>query len=215
MKAKTKKATAFGVYAGIFTCVLAGAYALQVGGTSPPEAPMPARAYASADVDTYQGDPYAKVRNEVGHSTQGPVVAIPEVGLEAQLTQTGAKAGYLELPDPPLATWYEETVPLGTEKGHSLIASHVDFGAGDQAPFSRLHNVEKGTPIVVRDGRGKLHTYKAMSIEVFEQQELPAKLFRNDGPHRLVLVTCSGPTVNAGRAPHYEYNLVVIAEPVS
>ena len=173
------------------------------------QAPVPEVLFNADDPDTY----VPKVEAFEPRLT-GPMVRIPSLALEAELTQTGAKNGYLELPNPPKATWYNKTAMLGAEEGRSLIASHVDFGQGDAAPFSKLHRIEKGAPIQVRDLDGTLRNYKATSINLYERQELPKDVFRTTGKHELVLVTCSGPTINAGEASYYLYNLVVIAEPI-
>lgn len=182
-----------------------------LGGTTTEDrqAPVPETLFNAADPDTWVAKP-----EQFRSTLTGPMVAVPSLGLEAELTQTGAKNGYLELPDPPLATWFNKTVKPGAKNGRSLIASHVDFGHGAATPFSRLHRIEKGAPIQVRDADGALRNYKTTSINLYEREGLPKDVFRTTGKHELVLVTCSGPTINSGEASHYLYNLVVIAEPI-
>lgn len=177
----------------------------------PASAPLPEKLFSAADPDTYQESslPKKEKKFELG---EGPLVAVPSLGMQSELVATGAEDGWLVLPDPPKATWYEKTSVPGASKGSSLIASHVDYGHGDAAPFSRLHKIQKGAPIVVRDFEGKMHKYKASSIQVYERQGIPPELFKTTGKHQLVLVTCSGPTINAGEASYYMYNLVVVAE---
>ncbi|MFJ6419163.1 class F sortase [Paeniglutamicibacter sp. NPDC091659] len=183
--------------------------------TAPPKsAPMPQTTFSQNDQDTYTGPPVKEAEKLIA-DLSGPMISIPALDLGAELVQTGAENGWLVLPDPPAATWYKKTVPLDSKQGRSLIASHVDSGYGDQAPFSRLHKIEKGTPIFVRDFDGTMLSYKATDIQVYERQALSPELFSRQGKHELVLVTCSGPTVDAGEAAHYLYNLVVIAEPTS
>lgn len=172
-------------------------------------APEPAQVYSSTDPDTYQQDTNATWKSTI----VGPRVTVPALKLEAPLTKTNEKDGYLDLPKPPRAAWYEQTVPLDADQGRTVIASHVDSGYGDAAPFSRLHNIEKGTPVVVRDFNGVEHTFKAVSIKLYERQDVPDSIFDVNGKHQLVLMTCSGPTIESGRAAHYLYNLVVIADP--
>lgn len=169
---------------------------------------MPETYFSAQDQDTYVPTKNNFVLKE------GPVVAVPSLELQSELISTGAKDGYLILPKPPLATWYEKTAKLGANEGRTLIASHVDSGFGDAAPFSRLHKIEKGAPIQVRGDDGVLREYITKSIKLYERQELPDDLFRTTGAHELVLVTCSGPSIDAGEAAYYMYNLVVIAEPL-
>ncbi|MDR2256200.1 MAG: class F sortase [Arthrobacter sp.] len=172
---------------------------------------MPQHTFAATDPDTYVEDVKAAWKPTV----EGPRVVVEALEIQAPLVSTGALAGALVLPDPPAATWYEQTQPPGADKGATLIASHVDSGFGDAAPFSRLHAIKKGTPIEIRDAAGKTHKYKASSIQVYERQAVPREVFELTGKPRLVLVTCSGPTVNSGSAAHYLYNLVVVATPIS
>lgn len=174
-------------------------------------APMPETLFSAADPDTYDRST-AKSQEQGFVMEHGPVVAVPSLGMQSSLVATGAKDGWLVLPDPPLATWYEKTSWPGAQAGNTLIASHVDYGHGEDAPFSQLHKIQKGAPILVRDFEGKLHTYKTTSIEVYERQGIPPNLFTTTGKPQLVLVTCSGPTIGAGEASYYMYNLVVTAE---
>lgn len=176
-------------------------------------APMPETTFTKTDPDTYAG-PTGKEAERLIADLSGPMVSIPSIDVGAELVKTGAVNGWLTLPEPPAATWYEKTVELGSEQGRTLIASHVDSGFGDQAPFSRLHSIEKGAPIFVRGLDGKMHSYRATDIQVYERTALPDNLFSRSGRHELVLVTCSGPTVTSGEAAYYLYNLVVIAEPI-
>lgn len=186
------------------------AYGFLPGGKSEAAAaPVPEVLFSATDPDTY-----VVPDSEFTPTLTGPMVTVPSLGLEAELTVTGAKNGFLELPDPPKATWYDKTAELGAEAGRSVIASHVDFGHGDAAPFSKLHKIQKGAPIQVRGMDGELHEYVTTSIDLYERQEVPKDVFRTTGDHELVLITCSGPTVESGEAAHYLYNLVVIAEPV-
>lgn len=187
---------------------------LNLSSPSGAEAPRPETFFDAQDQDTYQGPSVKDLEAQALTDQEGPLIAIPSLEISSSLIATGAQDGYLVLPDPPLATWYEKTVEIGSTKGRSLIASHVDFGHGDAAPFSQLHRIEKGTPIVVRDFQGKTHRYKANSIEIYERRALPDDLFRSTGEHQLVLVTCSGKSIDSGEAAYYPYNLVVIAERV-
>lgn len=187
---------------------------------APSAAPVPETMFSATDPDTY--DPKVEIEEVTpGKAHQpfvlgeGPLVAVPSLEMQSPLVATGSKDGWLTLPDPPLATWYEKTSAPGAVEGNTLIASHVDFGHGDAAPFSQLHKIQKGAPILVRDFEGTMHEYKADSIQVYERQAVPADLFEATGKNELVLVTCSGPSINAGEASYYMYNLVVTATPVS
>ena len=202
-------------------------------------APEPEEEFTAEDEDTYEGpeaeelistgvcDEYEKPDIEmhadqvdrlgeapIDASYDGAGICIPELNIFSPLIATDTNGVELILPEPPSTTWYERTVPVGSDEGRSLLASHVNFGHGSAAPFSQLHKIEKGTPIIVRDFEGEDHAYRATEITVYDQQALPDELFSSEGDHELVLVTCSGPTVERGDEAYFLYNLVVIAEPI-
>lgn len=199
------------------TCFMAlliasGAFLLWWGTHQPVEpivAPLPEKEFTLADPDEPQQEHCDPLEFASVHP--GSFVSVPCIGIDAPLMQTGAKDGWLTLPEPPWATWYERTQPVGSDVGHSLIASHVDHGRGQEAPFYQLHRIAKGDSILVRDRAGKIYHYRAVSMKVYERETVPSALFSPVGDPTLVLVTCSGPTIDAGEAPFYMYNLVVTA----
>lgn len=190
---------------------IAGALLIWVGfqtQSSPNIAPLPESEFSIEDaVKPESCDP-----SEYVPTQKGSFVAVPCIGIDAPLTQTGAKDGWLTLPDPPWATWYERTAPVGSSKGHSLVASHVDSGQGAAAPFYQLHRISKGDTIYVQNEAGERFEYRAKTLKVHEREEVPKEYFSPLGDPTLVLVTCSGPTIDSGDAPYYLYNLVVTAE---
>lgn len=146
--------------------------------------------------------------------TGDPVLLIPSICVATPVGESGMNAeGLLTLPDPPYATHYEKSAEFGASQGNAVVASHVDYNYGENAPFSRLHRIEKGAPIVVVEPDGTRHDYVASSNAIYEMQELPDSVFQNDGEHTLNIVTCSGSTLtNEHNEAFYEYNLVVSAE---
>lgn len=200
-------------------------------GLQPPaEAPMPLATFSEEDPDTIDDPQGASESHSTSSSDSesneskesksakqidGPSVSVSSIGLKAPLISTTAKPnGYLELPNPPDATWYQQTQPLGSDQGKTLIASHVDLGFGREAPFNRLHKIQKGALIDVVGLDGMEHTYKTSSLAIYPHNALPDSIFDVDGSPQLVLVTCSGPYLEIGDADYYEYNLVVTADPI-
>ena len=144
---------------------------------------------------------------------EGAGVWIPSLDIESPMISTDHNGTELILPEPPTSTWYQQTAPVGADQGNTMIASHVNWGHGDDAPFSQLHKIDKGAPIFVRDFEGNDVPYVVTDIQVYDQQALPDELFSLEGDHKLRLLTCSGPTIERGNELYFMYNLVVTAEP--
>jgi hypothetical protein len=111
------------------------------------------------------------------------------------------------------AAWWG--VRLGAESGASLISGHVNWG-GAKGPFDELWRIGEGQEVTVTDAAGGLWTYRVREIVTVHKNDLPArapKLFAQDGPHRLVLVTCGGDYL--GGTDGYRDNRVIVATPVS
>lgn len=143
----------------------------------------------------------------------GAGVWIPSLDIVSPMISTDHNGVELILPEPPSSTWYNQTAEVGADEGNTMIASHVNWGHGDDAPFSQLHKIDKGAPIFVRDFEGNDVPYVVTEIEVYDQQALPDDLFSLEGDHQLQVLTCSGPTIERGGERYFMYNLVVTAEP--
>lgn len=126
------------------------------------------------------------------NATGLPLVLIPSVCLVAPISETGVSGGFLELPSPPYATRYEDSAAFGADTGSTVVASHVNYrNQGENAPFARLHYLQKGAPIMIREADGTEHVYAAEINEVYQQTDLPPEVFDTDGEHVLNLVTCT------------------------
>ncbi len=111
------------------------------------------------------------------------------------------------------AAWWG--VRLGADNGASLISGHVNWG-GAKGPFDELWRIQDGQEVTVTDAAGGLWIYRVREIVTVHKNDLPAqaaRLFAQDGPHRLVLATCGGDYL--GGTDGYRDNRVVIATPVS
>lgn len=178
----------------------------------PQPAPVPPLSYTPDHPDTYDGPEADQLIDHL--PSGGPAVMIPDLDVHSPMVSTGSEQGWLVLPDPPESTWYQQTQPVSASEGSTLIASHVDYGHGDAAPFGQLWRVEKGTPIFVRDESGQVYGFIAQQIGLHTRTGIPDEAFRLDGDRMLHLVTCSGPVITGEDAPFYEYNLVVSAVPL-
>ncbi|WP_344873041.1 class F sortase [Allokutzneria multivorans] len=112
------------------------------------------------------------------------------------------------------ATWWG--AGLGAPSGATLLAGHVNF-RGSVGPFNELWKAEQGQDVTVAESSaagGKVFRYKINEIITLHKNELPEsadRLFSQQGPHRLVLVTCGGRWVGGDLG--YNENRIVVATP--
>ena len=117
--------------------------------------------------------------------------------------------GVLHPPDNPrLVGWWRDSADAGAETGTTLLTSHKV--ANGNGVFEHLVEVEPGAGIVVV-GEGGGHRYVVDEVRVLHKDELALEapqLFAQDGPHRLVLVTCED-----WDGTDFQSNSVVVASP--
>ena len=154
----------------------------------PPAAPEPPSGQKPGTVRLPSGGTATLVRKEVGSDATLPV---PEGVREA--------------------TWWG--AGLGAPNGATLLAGHVNF-RGAVGPFNELWKAEQGQDVTVSDADSKVFRYRISEIITLNKNELPdsaERLFSQQGPHRLVLVTCGGRWVGGDLG--YNENRIVVATP--
>lgn len=169
-------------------------------------APEPAQTFRAQGCDPV-------VAGEVPRLAPG-AVEIPDQGL---LLSTVPSAD-LVLPEAPEGIFYTESAAVGSDAGNTVVAGHVDYADGELSPWGHLHQVQQCAVVYAADQEGEVTTYQVTDLYTVPQDELEAAgVFATDGEAHLVLVTCSGPSVeDAGPqfAFGYENNLVVEATEV-
>ena len=108
--------------------------------------------------------------------------------------------------------WWDGSASVGDPFGTTVIAGHVDSATDGLGYFARLLTLTPGETVTVGSGKHRLD-YRISSVETLTKQTLAtsAAIFDQAGPHRLVLITCTG-AYRPGRG--YDSNLVVTAEPL-
>jgi LPXTG-site transpeptidase (sortase) family protein len=133
-------------------------------------------------------------------------------GGTATLVRKDVVGGVLPVPDGVReATWWG--APFDGAQGATVLAGHVNW-KGATGPFAELWEARVGDLVTVVGADGATFRYRIRQLVTVHKDELPSRaqeLFGQDGPHRLVLVTCGGRWV--GGQDGYEENRVVIAEP--
>ena len=136
-------------------------------------------------------------------------VAVRALGLEAPVVPIRSQGQLLVPPDDPTVLgWWSGGAVAGAARGSALVTGHTVHAGG--GALDDLELVPVGSAIVVRTDRGPLR-YRTTSVEVVGKDALArraARLFSQDAPGRLVLVTCED-----WNGTGYESNVVVLAEP--
>ena len=135
-------------------------------------------------------------------------VRIPHLGVSAEVLPVATRGDTLVPPaDPTELGWWAEGVRPG-QPGRALIAGHtVHTGGG---ALDDLETLRAGDRVVV-EGNRSISRWVVTSVDVLGKGDLAQqaeRLFRQDGPARLVLLTCEDWDGAA-----YLSNVVVVAEP--
>ncbi|NED98387.1 class F sortase [Phytoactinopolyspora alkaliphila] len=149
------------------------------------------------------------VDDEADDDEEGYRIWIPAISVTAGLVGIDSDDERVLLPpeDPAQAGWWAPGAAPGADAGTVLVVGH-SAESGD-AVFNHAGELSEDDLIVIGDAEP--FAYRVLSVEVIRRDELPgrsAKLFTQDGPHRLVLVTCEG-----WSGEDFDANVVVTAEP--
>jgi hypothetical protein len=138
-------------------------------------------------------------------------VRLPEGGTATLVRRELTADGTLPIPDNlDEATWWG--AGLGAERGAALLSGHVNWNRV-KGPFDELWRDRPGQEVRVVDTNGGTWVYRITEIVTVDKHDLPSvaeRLFGQDGPHRLVLVTCGGDYV--GGTDGYSDNRIATAE---
>jgi len=122
--------------------------------------------------------------------------------------------GVLQVPDDiQHVGWWGGSAYAGDPFGSTVIAGHVDSTLQGLGFFAELLLMQVGELITLRSDAQAL-TYRVVSATLVNKEALASDSQALDqrGPHRLVLITCSGQWHPEVRS--YASNLVVLADPV-
>ena len=149
--------------------------------------------------------------SSAGHAEQHPgTMRLPGGGTAKLVRQELTDDGTLPIPQGlDEAAWWGAT--LGAEHGAALLSGHVNW-KGKKGPFDELWRLKDGQNVEILDTAGGHWVYRVDEILTIRKDNLTERagaLFGQDGPHRLVLVTCGGDYV--GGTEGYADNRIVSA----
>jgi hypothetical protein len=170
-------------------------------GAAPSPLPTPPASTSAPPPPTTQEPPPAQPANTVRLARGGTARLVPKDVVD----------GVLPVPDGVReVAWWGGALDAPT--GATVLAGHVNW-RGATGPFAELWRAKLGDRVTVIDPDGRVFQFRVRQLVTVHKTDLPSRaqeLFGQDGPHRLVLVTCGGRWV--GDQNGYEKNRVVIAD---
>lgn len=176
---------------------------------------------AASPSSTSSATPTRRKRPQRAADTSGqlatfvPTRLVLPSGRQAPVKISGVSAdGSLIVPErPDVVGWWDGGAHAGDPAGSLVIAGHVDSRTYGLGALYELKSVRIGALVELQAGRQRLRYRVQQTVQV-NQQSLAGddQFFRQDGPHRLVLITCGGPFDLAKR--RYRDNYIVVATPV-
>jgi LPXTG-site transpeptidase (sortase) family protein len=108
--------------------------------------------------------------------------------------------------------WWDGSAQAGEAFGSTVIAGHLDSATEGIGFFARLRRIKVGDTVALQADSHRLK-YQVISVRQVAKKALAtdSQAFRQSGPHRLVLITCTG-HYHRDRGG-YDSNLVVVAKP--
>ncbi len=138
------------------------------------------------------------------------VLRIPALGVSTPVMPVRTVGRTLVPPaDPQRVGWWADGARPGDPQGSALLAGH-SVRNGDGA-LDLIADLERGDVVRVRDGRGQTVTYDVAKVRTYDKGAIARdaeRLFSQEVPGRLVLVTCAD-----WDGTQYLSNTVVIATP--
>ena len=109
--------------------------------------------------------------------------------------------------------WWDGSARAGEPFGSTVIAGHVDSATEGIGFFARLRRIKVGDTVTLRADSDRIK-YRVISVKKVARKALAtqSRAFKQTGPHRLVLITCTG-NFHRDRGG-YDSNLVVIGKPL-
>jgi hypothetical protein len=202
---------------GVLVLALLSGCGSDEAGAGPTLAPEPAPATTTA-TPTRTPEPtrtggWQRLSRPV-EATAAPVgLTIPAIDVDSEVVPVGTEDGVMQIPPEPwVVGWWSDGVGPGGGRGTVVLDAHLDSREYGKGPFTRAKDLEVGALATVTDDAGGTHDYVVTEVVTYEKVELPyEELFAQDGPERVVLVTCGG-SYHTGSG--WDSNVVVVMEPV-
>ena len=177
----------------------------------PPERPAPDATAHSDDMSPLVSETPIAVRE------REPVfLRIPALGIESPVERTSMDStGAIRVPEDVTTTgWFTGSRRLEASRGPLILVGHRDSAAQGSGALFGIEELQPGALVTVTGSDGGQRDYLVSSVEFIDKGDLPAeaaRIFGDQGPHRLVLITCGGDFDEQARS--YRSNVIVTALP--
>lgn len=142
---------------------------------------------------------------------QPAVLHLPALHVTAAVDPVDSVHGILQVPDEiSRVGWWRHSVAPGSPTGSTVIDGHIDSAAAGAGALFHLAELNPGEPITISTTTGAVITYRVQARRVYRKAHgLPADVFAQTGPARLVIISCGG-NFDATNGS-YDDNIVIFA----
>jgi hypothetical protein len=142
---------------------------------------------------------------------QPAALHLPTLQISAVVDPVDSLHGILEVPDDiSHVGWWQRSARPGSSTGSMVIDGHIDSAAAGAGALFHLAALSPGDPITLSTTTGAVITYRVQARRIYvKARGLPADLFTQTGPARLVIISCGGTFDAAHRS--YDDNIVIFA----
>ena len=172
-----------------------------------PPAPRAGRVSATAARDAVparrRSRPGTRHRRRPPHPGAGAARPFPRLGVDAAVDAVGVEAdGQMTIPaEVDRVGWYRFGPAPGRRRLLGDRRARRQPRRRASARWPRCASAAPGDEVVVTDAAGAATRWRVVSRELISKQVLPLdRLFARDGPPRLTLITCGGPSSRSSAA---------------
>jgi hypothetical protein len=143
-------------------------------------------------------------------------IEIPALHVQAPIVKVGTTpAGELDIPlNPRTVGWWSPGAKPGARRGTAILAGHINY-AGVTGALADIGRLRRGNRVLIfglHRGRHTALAFRVTGVRTFHKTHLPyRRIFAQDVPGRVALVTCGGPFDAA--TGNYLDNIVAFAVP--
>jgi Sortase domain len=140
-------------------------------------------------------------------------LTIPSLKISAPIDPVTVNNGSLVVPtDITRVGWWVDSTPPGAATGTTVVDGHVDSARNGLGALFYISRLRPGAIIELTTVTGSTLRYRVYAGRTYRKANgLPAQLFSETGPGRLVLITCGGPFNY--KTHSYADNVVIFASP--
>ena len=143
------------------------------------------------------------------------VLHLPTLNVTAHVDPVDSSDGVLQVPeDISRVGWWQHSAHPGSSTGSTVLDGHIDSAVAGEGALFHLAELAPGDPITVTTSTSATIAYRVQARRVYVKQDgLPADLFTQQGPARLVIISCGGTFNKQTRS--YEENIAIYATPAA